>query len=226
MIRQQISILKDLESTKTDDVIRSNSICRFCLRIFQLREKQIAINNFIRKEFNEITRTELKEAENYSKNICKDCFSSIQEFATFRALLIQNQKLIDDDSLRNVDVTLKIENESEDEEVVLKLEREESIEVYYEEHLEEHEESYGDAEDHLNDQLNISRQSNKMTKGGRNKLCSGKSKLIVKRLRCLTSSPRLRQNLFISRIQTTLREGAFKIEEISRKKVEFSKTQR
>ena len=138
----------------------------------------MTINLFIRKQFLEITQTELKVSEIYSQSICEKCFTSTRDLALFRTQLIQNQKIIENFLTINVE-TSSIKRESGEEklcaEEICKQEPEESSEVYYEEHLDQ------DFDEHRDNQLKLiqfNKSSDKKTKG-RSKLCSGEAQSFI-----------------------------------------------
>lgn len=101
---------------------RHRSSCRFCLRVLQEDEKQIAINHYIRKQFLVITQTELKSSELYSQIICETCFNSTLEFTNFKASLIESQQKLEE-SVEVLEADITDEPDCEDViEMVLKSE--------------------------------------------------------------------------------------------------------
>jgi Zinc finger, C2H2 type len=73
-----------------------SSNCRFCLRLLQEDEKQIAINHYIQKQFFVITQTELKNAQTLSQIICEMCFDSTRDLAMFKTKLLINQQKLEE----------------------------------------------------------------------------------------------------------------------------------
>lgn len=73
----------------------SDSNCRFCLRKFKENEKQVEINNYLRRQFSLITQTELKSSKVYSENVCEACFNAVRDSMTLRKKLLENQKTLE-----------------------------------------------------------------------------------------------------------------------------------
>lgn len=76
--------------------LHSSSNCRFCLQKFQDDEKQVEINQNIRKQFFVITQIELKTSQVYSDQICETCFNSVRNLATFKTKLVENQQKLEE----------------------------------------------------------------------------------------------------------------------------------
>lgn len=73
----------------------SDTNCRFCLRKFKENEKQVEINNYLRRQFTLITQTELKSSKVYSENVCEACFNAVRDSMTLRKKLLENQKTLE-----------------------------------------------------------------------------------------------------------------------------------
>lgn len=132
------TIFEDFKSLSSNIEAKHLITCRFCLKTFQDEEIQMTINNLIRQQFFAITQTELHKSGAYSQKICEKCYSSTNDFALFRADLIQNQIRYEKD-LKIVDepASTKKDWKHNNDEVIMisRLEPEENAEACYEECL-------------------------------------------------------------------------------------------
>ena len=65
------------------------------MRKFKENEKQVEINNYLRRQYSLITQCELKTAKVYSENICETCFNAVRDSMTLRKRLLENQKILE-----------------------------------------------------------------------------------------------------------------------------------
>lgn len=69
-----------------------NSNCRFCLITFPDNDTLVKINEYIFKQFYNLTGSKLRTSDVYSKNICEKCFLQVRDFSVFKNLLLANQQ--------------------------------------------------------------------------------------------------------------------------------------
>ncbi|CAO1367787.1 unnamed protein product [Diamesa serratosioi] len=69
-----------------------NSNCRFCLKQFPENDPQVKINEYIFKQFYNLTGSKLRTSDIYSKNICEKCFLLVRDFSAFKNELLENQQ--------------------------------------------------------------------------------------------------------------------------------------
>lgn len=159
------------------------SSCRFCLKTFEEGEKEIAINQHIRKQFQLITQLELDRCALYSQNICEKCFDAARSSAKFRTQLIENQHKLEEEAMEkaiNIEkqpVVLE-EIKKEDEPLVDSIEFDQVNIIDEFKNVVDQDicEEYLDPElESLDQTQSIPNEETKSTrKTGRNKLCPGK----------------------------------------------------
>lgn len=71
---------------------QQNSNCRFCLKTFPDNDPLVKINEYIFKQFYNLTGSKLRTSDVYSKNICEKCFLQVRDFSVFKNLLLANQQ--------------------------------------------------------------------------------------------------------------------------------------
>lgn len=96
------TLFQDSKSEAIEEEVEiARSFCRFCLKVFEEDEKEIAINQHIRKQFHAITQLELDRSAVYSQNICERCFDAARLSAKFRTQLIDNQRKLEEELHEN-----------------------------------------------------------------------------------------------------------------------------
>jgi hypothetical protein len=76
-------------SYKIDSRLQTQDKCRFCLRNFQ--EDRLEINELVQKLYLNLTQTELRLDQVYSRWICKNCHHNLNFSVSFKSRLIEKQ---------------------------------------------------------------------------------------------------------------------------------------